>query len=660
MILLKKAISSYIYQNPSNQHPYYYQASGYGHYPSAFPPDSSLTSRYFSNTAYIQPVYLAGVSAFSLDPYGKPFNYQYNISDQNDEITTKLKKVVNYIVEELKQILKRDVNKRMIEVTAFKNFEAWWDDHTLKARSKTASDVTESTFNTTTSNIQKESVWNEKIPDINNLINTQREISDFQSFSSIGIRAAMPKLPSFRRLRKHPSPSIAIERHSLERDLSDQEEMVQRSDSEKEDSNIGSSDVLRSNLKETISNRGSPVHSLSAVVHSKRKESISSFFSSSSSSSSEAENEGNECNTRSSDDDSLVEEHHQRNLNQQQKNIKNRGRSSLTPTKNMTTKNIYSDSDEDKKRNKQGVTRRGRTKKVNIYSDTDEDNENSVKNKIISSIPSDLEDISKDSSFGLEENEIKSGANITRKIDDECRRSPTPVPPPDYNEVDIEKIDDYKQKSAFEYDRIYSDSEEEREYQEKRRRNTEYMAQIEREFLEEQMRKNKKHLDESRTMATVDCQKLPRHSPADNSAILKTQATNLKNVNEQEEQLSFKKTNFDYDISNEIVRKQGINDTPHLKNYDLRTFDPYDDDAHSSKQECTNSIEENKRTQSPASSDGGSSQASQASQVALEHCYSLPPQAQFGFSSIPYSKFNDEGKDMLDHKREKIRLVLTK
>lgn len=39
-------------------------------------------------------------------------------------------------------------------------------------------------------------------------------------------------------------------------------------------------------------------------------------------------------------------------------------------------------------------------------------------------------------------------------------------------------------------DRVYSDSEEEREYQERRRRNTEYMEQIEREFLEEQ-RKNK-------------------------------------------------------------------------------------------------------------------------------------------------------------------------
>jgi len=57
-----------------------------------------------------------------------------NVSDQNNEIPLKVKKVINYIVEELKQILKRDVNKRMIEITAFKHFETWWEEHKLKSR----------------------------------------------------------------------------------------------------------------------------------------------------------------------------------------------------------------------------------------------------------------------------------------------------------------------------------------------------------------------------------------------------------------------------------------------------------------------------------------------------------------------------------------------
>ncbi|KAH8259097.1 hypothetical protein KR038_007959 [Drosophila bunnanda] len=644
--------SSDIYQNPSNQHPYYYQASGYGHYPSTLPPDSGLTSGYLSNAAYMQPMYLGAVTAFSLDPYDKAFNYQYTISDQSDEMTTKLKQVINYIVEELKQILKRDVNKRMIEVIAFKNFEAWWDEHTLKARSKTVVDIPESTFNTT-SVVQKETLCNEA-PDINQFINTQRDILDFQSFSSIGIRAAMPKLPSFRRIRKHPSP-ISPKRHSIDRDLSDQEEMVQRSDSEREDSNIGSSDVLRSSLKESILNQGSPP----PVVNLKRKESISSFFSSSSSSSSEAEIEINECGGvgRNSEDDSLEEEHHQKNRSQRQKLTKNKGRLSRTPTKNMAIKNIYSDSDEDKKLNNEfGLTRRGRTKKNNIYSDTDEENENTVKNKIMLSFPSDLEDISKDSSFGLGENENEnafgSPVRVNRKME-ECRRSPTPVPPPDYNEEDIEKIDDYKQKWSFEYDRIYSDSEEEREYQEKRRRNTEYMAQIEREFLEEQERKNENHLDESCKMASVDSQKSPLHNPAQNPVISKLQSIILlNNLNEQDEKLSLKKSNLQNDSIVEIVKKPAYNDKLKFNKDDLHSFKPCDGDAHDYKKLCLNTNEENKINQSPASSDGGSSQASQASQVALEHCYSLPPQAQFVFSSIPYYKLDDQSTNVLDRKRE--------
>ena len=40
--------------------------------------------------------------------------------------------VLDTVIEELKKILKRDFNKRMIESTAFKTFEAWWDDQESK------------------------------------------------------------------------------------------------------------------------------------------------------------------------------------------------------------------------------------------------------------------------------------------------------------------------------------------------------------------------------------------------------------------------------------------------------------------------------------------------------------------------------------------------
>jgi histone-lysine N-methyltransferase SETD1 len=38
------------------------------------------------------------------------------------------------VVSELKQILKRDFNKKMIENTAFKSFENWWDEQERKSK----------------------------------------------------------------------------------------------------------------------------------------------------------------------------------------------------------------------------------------------------------------------------------------------------------------------------------------------------------------------------------------------------------------------------------------------------------------------------------------------------------------------------------------------
>lgn len=42
--------------------------------------------------------------------------------------------VIDRVTSELKHILKRDFNKKMIESTAFKSFELWWDEQSRKAR----------------------------------------------------------------------------------------------------------------------------------------------------------------------------------------------------------------------------------------------------------------------------------------------------------------------------------------------------------------------------------------------------------------------------------------------------------------------------------------------------------------------------------------------
>lgn len=42
--------------------------------------------------------------------------------------------MIERVKAELKQILKKDFNKKMIESTAFKSFEVWWDEQSRKIR----------------------------------------------------------------------------------------------------------------------------------------------------------------------------------------------------------------------------------------------------------------------------------------------------------------------------------------------------------------------------------------------------------------------------------------------------------------------------------------------------------------------------------------------
>jgi histone-lysine N-methyltransferase SETD1 len=49
--------------------------------------------------------------------------------------------VIDKVISELKQILKRDFNKKMIENTAFKSFENWWDDQERKSKVSASSSL---------------------------------------------------------------------------------------------------------------------------------------------------------------------------------------------------------------------------------------------------------------------------------------------------------------------------------------------------------------------------------------------------------------------------------------------------------------------------------------------------------------------------------------
>ncbi|KAH9641472.1 hypothetical protein HF086_006088 [Spodoptera exigua] len=323
--------------------------------------------------------------------------------DDDQELDNPYYPTINSVIErvtaELKQILKKDFNKKMIESTAFKSFEVWWDEQSRKNRQPKPKEEAGQPLQVQNppdiSNKKEEAV--DSIKCIMESREIGLELGGYGVGIGLGLRATIPKMPSFRRKRKIPSP-VFMDDDSSKR-LSDQEEMVQNSDEEKE--------VPTSPRNRTTG---------SYLSRSRRRQSSSSSRSSSSSSSRSSSSSGSE--------------------------------------------------------------RKGPAPR--IYSDTDDDSE-------------------------LDEAELKVVSNKERlrrvyssssdSEEEQSRREKTPIPPMEAwgGEGEGEVSGGEAPAAASPprdllLDRVYSDSEEEREYQERRRRNTEYMEQIEREFLEEQRR----------------------------------------------------------------------------------------------------------------------------------------------------------------------------
>ncbi|XP_003399301.1 histone-lysine N-methyltransferase SETD1 [Bombus terrestris] len=121
----------------------------------------------------------------------------HNITKDNPQGPT-INGVLNRVVNELKQILKRDFNKKMIENTAFKLFEVWWDE---KKSEKIQNQGGE---NTIVNNSNKEE--GQKPQGLSLLLEQGTPLGFNYDGFGLGIRASMPKMPSFRRKIKAPSP----------------------------------------------------------------------------------------------------------------------------------------------------------------------------------------------------------------------------------------------------------------------------------------------------------------------------------------------------------------------------------------------------------------------------------------------------------------------
>ncbi|KAF5281886.1 hypothetical protein FQR65_LT14469 [Abscondita terminalis] len=210
---------------PNSFNPYQ-QYQGYPGPPYAYPGTTYISAQDWRH-AYpmtATPMYFPQYPQFSHYQPSQPFMpYQLpvrKIESTNNPHAPTINAVVQQITQELKQILKRDFNKKMVENTAFKKFETWWEEESTKVSKGETPRVEAAT---------KPAPAKENL---NILMEANREnlysnINLDNLGLGLGFRASLPKMPSFRR-KKLPSPTIEDDDSHK---MSD-EEIVHHSDNE--------------------------------------------------------------------------------------------------------------------------------------------------------------------------------------------------------------------------------------------------------------------------------------------------------------------------------------------------------------------------------------------------------------------------------------------
>lgn len=118
------------YYYPPNTNPYYYPNNEN----LAYDP---YNSQYMSSHGYMQP-YMPGFPALIPGGYVQseyPINKDELVTSVPEPKKDPTEQIVSAVIErvkmELKQILKKDFNKRMIESIAYKKYDSWWDEKAL-------------------------------------------------------------------------------------------------------------------------------------------------------------------------------------------------------------------------------------------------------------------------------------------------------------------------------------------------------------------------------------------------------------------------------------------------------------------------------------------------------------------------------------------------
>lgn len=622
--------------DPPSQPPLPPSAPMYNYgYPAAPYPSSSSTCQYnpYQYSEYMQS-YMASHSSghpnyFGGYPVGgiKKESPSHSVVSQEEPYEKTIKSVLDRMTEELKVILKRDFNKRMIEGFSYKKYEAWWDD---KERNKSKG---ENELPSRPSN-------DNKAPDINQiLVNNRETFTNDQTSLCLGLRAAIPKLPSFRRIRKAPSPKPKDDEDSRKSEEEDQD-VVRASDEENWDSELADFSKAEPSVSKEVSNpnEGAPPASRTQ----RRKGSLSSFSSSTSDEESSSDDESDEESSLSDADIAEVVPR-------------------LGPKKD--DKRIYSDTEsEDEEGEIKHKTPPVSKPKIGIYSDTESEAEQEktpVRDKLVQ-----LKRISRSKTPEGRTTPVRvcSAADDLEDLsDDEMEQSSKPPRTPGRESPNENKEEETK-KSFYDLDRLYSDSEEEREYQEKRRRNTEYMEQIEREFMEEQQKKleeqemRKKIAEEAiqnhkkspilerapspREPMTPSISNPPPTPGVTIAAILDPMLNYMQKKQEQPEQDAMSQQQSLMSPKAFVIQKD-VNGVVRTTSHDFqKRIVPL---------QLQNLQKPPHQEARQEQSDGGSaSDAGSCNAFALDHCYSLPPSASPSSGSPTQEKASNNKKYLHD------------
>lgn len=509
----------------------------------------------------------------------------------NDPHETAVKKVIDKLILELKQILKKDFNKRMIENTAFKKYEAWWDDQERNKNTRLSYRDPVETAPTLTS------------------ISSTSTLESYQARGGLGILRNL----RFQRIKREPAP-LAQEEDSRKSDQDD-DDMVHGSDSEKED-----------------------IQQSSKTTYIKRNLSTSSSSESSDSS-----------DTSSEDDDEEEEREDQAYSSDTASILSDELVSIRKPPekKEKEINRIYSDSESEAEEvESEKIVPKANVK---IYSDTEED-EPIAPPPVAAEASEKKQD--EPSSPKLDKKPEPASQPIESDSDffnDDIISKPPRTPGRTSSDEQIEKEPEKKAepiaKVVESSDRMYSDSEEERDYQEKIRRNTEWMEQIEREAKEktEKLGLLQLHRKDNEMSSLKSPDPSPVAIKTQKMELLKSSFDEPFNSNTslppltpgatQKSETLTNKLSQDYGNKKKRGRPKGsIGKTKEVKKVKNGATSKIASTLFAQPNPSVKSEVEQKYSLklSPlSSSDGGSSL------VALEHCYSLPPSATPSSSSSP-------------------------